>query len=182
MSERIFSSNVDASVTFPNWGAIWAGAFAFIAIWSVFGLLGEAIFASIANPNAAYPIMAMSVGIGFWTVILTVLAMFVGGLTTGRLAGVNRTSDAIVYGMVMFGLSIAAALAVSALGAFGFGTFMITSGVVHSVHALSVFATFGWIGFVALFLGWLAAVGGASSAIQHSTAATTTEQARRAAA
>lgn len=33
------------------WGAIWAGMFSFIAIWSVFGILGEAIFASSANPN-----------------------------------------------------------------------------------------------------------------------------------
>jgi hypothetical protein len=42
-----------------DWGAIWAGVFTFIAVWSVFGLLGEAIFASTANPNAAHPVTGM---------------------------------------------------------------------------------------------------------------------------
>src|SRR5690348_15614621 len=69
------------------WGAIWAGLFAFVAIWSVFGLLGEAIFASAANPNSANPVSGMSVGMGVWSVILTIIAMYVGGRVTGALAG-----------------------------------------------------------------------------------------------
>ena len=32
-----------------DWGAIWAGVFTFIAIWSVFGFLGMAVFASAAG-------------------------------------------------------------------------------------------------------------------------------------
>lgn len=66
-----------------DWGAIWAGVFTFIAIWSVFGLLGMAIFASAANPNAQNPVTGMSAGMGIWAVVLTFIAMYVGGLETG---------------------------------------------------------------------------------------------------
>lgn len=77
--------------TFPrvDWGAIWAGDFVFVGIWSVFGLLGMAIFASAANANTQNPVMGMSVGMGIWAVVLTIVAMYVAGRETGRLAAVT---------------------------------------------------------------------------------------------
>ena len=39
----------------------------------------------------------------------------------------------------------------------------------HSPYMLTVFADVGWISFVALFLGWLAAIGGGSSAVTAAT-------------
>lgn len=77
--------------TFPrvDWGAIWAGVFVFVGIWSVFGLLGMAIFASAANANTQNPVMGMSVGMGIWAVVLTIVAMYVAGRETGRLAAVT---------------------------------------------------------------------------------------------
>ena len=56
-----------------DWGAIWAGVFSFITIWSVFGMLGEAIFVSAANPNAPRPVTSsgMSWGMGIWAIVLT---------------------------------------------------------------------------------------------------------------
>jgi hypothetical protein len=38
-----------------DWGAIWAGVFTFVAIWSVFGLLGIAALGRPGNPDAANP-------------------------------------------------------------------------------------------------------------------------------
>ena len=58
-----------------DWGAIWAGVFAFIRIWSVFGLLGAAIFASAANPQAAQPVTGMGWGMGIWAIVLTIIAI-----------------------------------------------------------------------------------------------------------
>jgi hypothetical protein len=150
-----------------DWGAIWAGVFTFISIWSVFGLLGEAIFASAANPNAPNPVSGMSVGEGIWGVVLTIIAMYVAGRETGRLAAVTNRHDGLVHGMIMFGLSVAAALVIITIGGLALSGGTGIAGTAHNPYILQVFADLGWIGFVALLLGWLAAMGGASTGAQH---------------
>ncbi len=155
-----------------RWGAIWAGFFSFVAIWSVFGLLGEAIFASAANPNATKPVAGMSVGMGIWSIILTIIAMWVAGKVTGRLANVMDRMDAMVHGMTMFGLSVIATVVVVVLtGAVASGGTGIV-GSAHSSYMLSVFADIGWWGFVSLFLGWLGALYGAASEVKPVAGAT----------
>lgn len=158
----------DEGLSFANsrtpWGAIWAGMFAFVAIWSVFGLLGEAIFASAANPNATAPVSGMSVGMGIWSVILTIIAMYVGGRVTGALAGVTSRNEGMMCGMAMFGLSVIATIVVVILGGAALSGDTGVAGGAHSPYMLTVFSDIGWIGFVSLFLGWLAAMGGAAHA------------------
>lgn len=148
------------------WGAIWAGMFAFVAIWSVFGLLGEAIFASAANPNAAAPVSGMSVGMGVWSVILTIIAMYVGGRVTGALAGVATRNEGMMYVMAMFGLSVIATIVIVVLGGAALSGGTGVAADAHSPYMLTVFSDIGWIGFISLFLGWLAALGGAAHAAE----------------
>jgi hypothetical protein len=147
-----------------HWGAIWAGVFTFIAIWSVFELLGIAIFASIGTPNAG-PAAGMGLGIGIWTIILTIIAMYVAGRETGRLAAVASRHEGLIHGVIMFGLSVAAAIVLATLA----GTIFSTAGAVgtHNAYALTMTADLGWILFLSLFLGWLAAMGGASTGAGH---------------
>jgi hypothetical protein len=145
-----------------SWGAIWAGMFTFIAIWSVFGILGEAIFASSANPNAPQPISGMSVGMGIWSIVLTIIAMYVAGRVTADLSGVLDRGVRIIHGMAMFGLSIMAVIATVILSGMAFSGGTGVAGASHSPYMLTVFSDVGWIGFACLFLGWLAAMGGAS--------------------
>jgi hypothetical protein len=147
----------------PNWGAIWAGMFAFLAIWAVFGALGVGVFASSANPNAAQPVLGMSVGMGVWFVILTIIAFFVAGRITGRLAGTNTAESGAVYGLVMFGVAVSAAVVLVSIGGTALDVLTVHGGV-HSGYELSAFSFLGWTSFVGLFLGWLAAMAGASSA------------------
>ena len=144
------------------WGAIWAGMFSFIAIWSVFGMLGEAIFASSANPNAAQPVSGMSVGMAFWSVILTIIAMYVAGRVTAHLSGVIDRTSRIMQGMTMFGLSVMAVIATLILGGTALSGASGLAGGTHSPYMLTIFSDVGWIGFACLFLGWLAAMGGAA--------------------
>ena len=146
-----------------SWGAIWAGVFTFVAIWSVFGLLGMAIFASNANPGATAPVTGQSAGIAVWCIILTIIAMYVAGLETGRLAAVSSRHDGLIHGMIMFGLSVVAAIILTVLGGalLSGGTGIQTTSA-HSGYVLGIFADLGWSGFVALLLGWLAAMGGGS--------------------
>ena len=146
-----------------DWGAIWAGVFVFMAIWSVFGALGFAIFASAASPSAASPIYGMSAGMGIWAIVLTIIAMYVAGRETGHLAGVNNRHDGLIHGLVMFGLSTVAVIILAAMGSATLTGGTGAAGSSHSPYVLSLLSGLGWYGFVALFLGWLAAIFGASS-------------------
>jgi hypothetical protein len=146
-----------------DWGAIWAGVFTFVAIWSVFGLLGMAIFASAANPRAAEPVTGMGVGIGIWAIVLTIIAMYVAGRETGRLAGVTNRHDGMIYGMIMFGLSVVATLVITVMGGNTLSGGAGVQATSHNPYLLDVFAGLGWIGFISLFLGWLAAMFGAAA-------------------
>lgn len=145
-----------------EWGAIWAGTFTFVAVWSVFGMLGEAIFASSANPNAAAPVSGMSVGLGVWSTILTIIAMYVAGRVTGHFASVADRAGRVMHGMTMFGLSVIAVVLMIILGGAAVTGGAGVAGSAHSPYMLTVFSDIGWIGFVSLFLGWLAAMGGAA--------------------
>lgn len=159
--------------TGTNWGAIWAGMFTFAAIWSVFGLLGEAIFASAASANAAHPVTGMSVGMGIWAVILTIIAMYVGGRITGDLAAPINRAEGAIYGVTMFGLSIIAAIVIVVMGGTALSGNTGVAGGAHNPYMLTVFSDVGWIGFFALFLGWLAAMGGAVHAVKAQVRTTT---------
>jgi hypothetical protein len=138
-----------------------------MAIWSVFGALGLAIFASAANPGANAPVLNMSVGIAIWSVILTIIAMYVAGRETGRLAGVTNRHDGLVHGLMMFGLSVVSLLVLVSIGGSVLSGNAGVAGSTHSPYILTVFADLGWGGFVALFLGWLAAMWGSSSGVTH---------------
>jgi len=144
-----------------DWGAIWAGAFTFIAIWSVFGFLGKAIFASAANSGTASTGNGLSVGMAIWAIVLTIIAMYVAGLETGRLAAVASRHDGLVHGMIMFGLAVVASLVIMILAGNGLAAGTPIEGTVHNPYLLDLFTGMGWVGFLSLFLGWLAAMGGA---------------------
>jgi len=162
MSDLSYSRDNVVVQTFPNWGAVWGGVFTFIAIWSVFGSLGLGIFASAASPAAQQPVSGMNVGMAIWSIILTIIAMFIAGRATGRLAGVNNSRDGMLHGMIMFGLAVTSALLIVVIGGNAFGSTEI-AGSAHNPYVLGIFADLGWALFVSLFLGWLAALGGAAS-------------------
>jgi hypothetical protein len=169
MADLAYENNIGIVRSRTDWGAIWAGVFTFVAIWSVFGLLGMAIFASAANPNAQNPVTGMSVGMGIWAIVLTIIAMYVAGRETGRLAAVTSRHDGLIHGMIMFGLSVVATLIIIVLGGATLSGGTGVAGTAHSPYILTVFADLGWVGFIALFLGWLAAMGGASQGAGTST-------------
>jgi len=141
-----------------DWSAIWAGLFTFVAIWSVFGLLGIAIFARAGA----------TLGMDIWAIVLTIIAMYVAGRETGRLAAVGKRHDGLIQGMIMFGLSV---IAVALLAVVG-GSTSSDAGLIGGMHSrylpgLSV--NLAWTGFLSMFLGWLAAMSGASTGAPRRT-------------
>jgi hypothetical protein len=159
--------NETARMSRTDWGAIWAGLFTFVAIWSVFGLLGMTLFGNAANPGTTNPnvtgAMGFGAGMDIWAVVLTIIAMYVAGRATAHLAAVEDRRDAVLYGMVVFGLSIAAVILLVIIGAAGMNGSVTADGGTHIQSALNTFVSWGWSGFIALFFGWLAAMAGALS-------------------
>lgn len=167
MADMSYPSVTGIARSRTDWGAIWAGTFVFLAIWSVFGALGLAIFASAANPSAAAPVSGMSTGMGIWVIVLTIIAMYVAGRETGRVAGVSNRHDGLIHGLIMFGLSVAGVIVLTSIAGSALSGGTGVNGSTHSSYIIGSVATMGWWGFVALFLGWLAAMGGASSGVAH---------------
>jgi hypothetical protein len=156
MSDRVVGMQDLGYRQGTRWGAIWAGVFTFAAIWAVFEALGVAIF-----PNSG----GGSVGIQVWSVVLTIIAMYVAGLETGRLANIVNQHDGLIHGMVMFGLSVVSAVILTT-----FATGVLYGG--STTHAVTIAAGTEWGYFCALFFGWLAAMGGASTGVARRFAAT----------
>lgn len=154
-----------------NWSAVWGGVFTFMAIWSVFGVLGIAVFASAANPSATHPVSGMSVGEDIWAIVLTIIAMYVGGFVTGRLSAVTTRQEGAVHGQAMFGLSVTGVILFLILASAGMAV-RTTVASAHSPYLLGAIAEIGWAGFIALFLGWIGAMLGASQGQRQRTGTT----------
>lgn len=179
MPERVYvNGNTVITTSTPNWGSLWAGAFGFLAIWSIFGVLGAAIFASVSRGTAG-AIQRASVPMGIWAVVLTIIAMYVAGHIAG-----SRTVPTAAWttGTVVFGLSLTASIIVATLiGILGLGA--TSAGSAIAAFRAGMVADLGWVAFVAMILGWLGAVAGAmSSRSRQAVENVSPEQVHRAAA
>jgi hypothetical protein len=103
-----------------SWGAIFAGLFVAVGLHLVLALLGIAIGFTAWDPAQPGGIAAgdLATGVGIWAALSGLIALFVGGLTTGRLAGVLLPRDGFLHGAVLWALSTVAViwLVVSGLG------------------------------------------------------------------
>jgi hypothetical protein len=167
MADFTYKAGPTLALPRTDWRAIWAGTFIFYAIWAVFGALGLAIFASNSNPNAAAPVLGQSVGMAIWAIILTIIAMYVAGRETARLARLTTKFDGLVHGLIMFGLSVVGLLLLAAIGGVTITQGNLAPASTHNPTAITVVANIGWGSFVALLLGWLAAMWGASTGASH---------------
>jgi hypothetical protein len=86
-----------------SWGAIVAGMLLATALHIVLALIGLAIGMEVWEPGDR--VDHLGAGLGIWTVVSGIIALFVGGLTTGRLAGVLTRGDGAVHGAVLWSLS-----------------------------------------------------------------------------
>ncbi len=137
------------------WSAVWAGAFSAAAIWAVFGLLGVAIFRSAGMLNTS----GVSWGMGVWSIILTAIALFVGGRVAARMGDMRTPRDAMMAGQTMFGLTAVGVLVFLVLLGTGSATGM--TGTTTSSYVGSTIRGAGWFGWVGVLAGWLGAMAGA---------------------
>ncbi|WP_223642589.1 hypothetical protein [Corallococcus sp. EGB] len=88
-----------------SWGAIFGGTFAALGVWILLYTLGLALGLSSVNP--ANPGSAKSAGTftGIWSVIVPLVALFVGGMVAARSAGIVDKGGGALHGLVLWGLT-----------------------------------------------------------------------------
>lgn len=104
-----------------SWGAIFAGALIALVVELVLSLVGAGTGLSAAapvqhdSPDASTYGMAAAI----WWAVSSVLALFAGGWVAGHLAGAPGRTDAMLHGLIMWGLAslLGAYLVASAVSA-----------------------------------------------------------------
>jgi ElaB/YqjD/DUF883 family membrane-anchored ribosome-binding protein len=106
-----------------SWGAIVAGMLVATALHVALSLFGMAIGLDVYEPGDRLRTLGGTLGI--WVVVSGIIALFVGGLTTGRLAGILTRGDGALHGVVLWSLStvLTAWLVASGLTTVVGGTF-----------------------------------------------------------
>ena len=94
-----------ASAQRVSWGAIFAGTVVALVVELMLGTLGLAVALGNIHPaTETRTFEGMGVGAGIWFVVTTLVALYAGGWTAGRLAGIPRRADALLHGVVTWGL------------------------------------------------------------------------------
>lgn len=106
---------------FPNfsgvsWGAIWAGIFVAMFTQLLLGMLGLALGLSIMNPSINISAKGLGIGTGLWLLIITVVSIFAGTFTTGRLANYTAKYDGVIHGIVTLSFLVVLSIFLTTIG------------------------------------------------------------------
>jgi hypothetical protein len=87
------------------WGAIFAGSIITLLVSFMLGLLGIAIGAATVDFRNGVSSEGAGRSALIWWLVITLVAYFCGGCVAGRLAGVLRRGDAMLHGIVTWGVT-----------------------------------------------------------------------------
>lgn len=157
-----------------EWGPIWAGFFVSMLILLVLGSLATAIGLSAAD--AGGPAVTPGAGTGATALIIMLIALFVGGWTTGSLLNVADKGWGALNGVVLSGLALTLTLLFSAAGTLRAGNVLgslmgamnmnvvpptgLPPGVTTEQIAASAASAAGWFTVISLLGIGAAALGG----------------------
>ena len=117
-----------------SWGAIFAGFVIATVLQMALSLLGVGL--GFLGWDPGDPLRNLGIGAAIWFALTAIITMFIGGMTTGRLAGVLTRGDGALHGVVMWSLSTLLAIYLVSSGAsyvlggvFGFLTNAVTTTV-----------------------------------------------------
>jgi len=90
---------------FNFWGAVLGGFITALSILFLLNLLGLGIGFATVNPlQETNPADGLGMGAIFWWSISNLIALFVGGLVAGRIAGTSDTKVGGIHGFVSWGI------------------------------------------------------------------------------
>lgn len=84
-----------------SWGAVFAGVVIALTVQLCLSLLGLGIGMGTINPTEeSNPFSGLGTGSLIWWVVSMLIALFAGGWVAGRLAGIPRTFDSVLHGVL----------------------------------------------------------------------------------
>ena len=104
-----------------SWGAVIAGMVIAITVQMVLSLLGAGIGLSTIDPlrYSSPDASSFGIGAGVWWAVSSIISLFAGGWVAGHLAGSPEKTDAMLHGLLTWGLAaiVTAYLLASAVSA-----------------------------------------------------------------
>lgn len=85
-----------------SWGAIFAGLLIALVLQLVFTLAGAAVGLAAWDPNSG---TALGVGAAIWAIVSILVALYLGGATTGWAAGALTRPAGLLHGTLVWALS-----------------------------------------------------------------------------
>lgn len=97
-----------------SWGAILSGSILSVAAMLTFGTLAVAVSGADIVPAAnEWSLRTLGFAAGLWWVASGVVALFLGGLVTGRLAGFSRRGEGPLHGIITWALTTVTTVALT---------------------------------------------------------------------
>jgi len=137
MAETVRPSTIDMMPVRSrvSWGAIAAGAMVAVAVYFLLTLLGIAVGLEV---SASRNDVNLGTGAALWSILTLLLAMFIGGWATSRLAVGETKLEAILYGVILWGVLFIGMFWLFGVGVrIGFGAMMGVASGATSVAAES---------------------------------------------
>ena len=124
MAETVRPSTIDMMPVRSrvSWGAIAAGAMVAVAVYFLLTLLGIAVGLEV---SASRSDVNLGAGAALWSILTLLLAMFLGGWATSRLAVGETKLEAVLYGVILWGVLFIGMFWLFGIGVrIGFGAMM----------------------------------------------------------
>ncbi len=93
-----------------SWGAVFAGVVSALGIWILLYALGLALGLSTVNPDSPGSVKGSGIFTGIWSLIVPLIALFVGGFVAARGSGALSRGGGALHGLVVWGLVTVAGL------------------------------------------------------------------------
>jgi hypothetical protein len=87
-----------------SWGAIFAGSMVALALYFLLTLLGGAIGLSVSDKVRSG---TLATAAAVWTIVVTALSLFVGGYVTSQCTAGENKFEAVIYGVITWGVLFA---------------------------------------------------------------------------
>ncbi|MFA5038326.1 MAG: hypothetical protein WC732_01450 [Candidatus Omnitrophota bacterium] len=103
--EAVIQSEQNTCCSRLSWGAIFAGTILVLLIEMALALLGMGIGLGAINPRDPSQMAAIGAGTVVWWIISGLIALFIGGMVTGRFSSAWTKSEGGMHGVIVLGMT-----------------------------------------------------------------------------
>jgi hypothetical protein len=89
-----------------SWGGLIGGIFVAVGVWLLLSALGLAVGLSSFEPSdTMHRVKSVGIGTGIWSLVVSIIALFVGGLVASRTSGIIDRPTGAIHGAVLWSLA-----------------------------------------------------------------------------